>query len=124
MRGSPPLSLWLLWLWLVVGKLPRQPLPGTVLVAGSVQGFAPRAELYDPRTGTWATTADMVEFREHHTATLLPDGTVFGPLGIKSPLLCRFELQARVVETPSEIRRVDDSLGIRLEGRLSGGQNR
>ena len=34
------------------------------------------AELYDPRSGTWSATQDMVATRYSHTATLLPDGRV------------------------------------------------
>jgi WD40 repeat protein len=55
---------------------------GQVLVAGGCGGgsmfcgYVASAELYDPRTGTWAATAPMVEARVSHTATLLPDGTV------------------------------------------------
>ena len=53
---------------------------GRVLVAGGgggVDGSAWRtAELYDPATGTWVATGDMLEARRHHTATLLADGRV------------------------------------------------
>jgi N-acetylneuraminic acid mutarotase len=55
---------------------------GRVLVAGGQQGDAASevalatAELYDPRTGTWTATGDLVEGRSRHTATLLPNGTV------------------------------------------------
>lgn len=34
------------------------------------------AELYDPTTGTWATTGSMLQGRERFTATLLPNGQV------------------------------------------------
>jgi hypothetical protein len=61
---------------------------GTVLVTGgfdikgaeaaSVEGGMGRttAELYDPASGRWTTTASMTVPRAGHTATLLPDGTV------------------------------------------------
>jgi hypothetical protein len=55
---------------------------GRVLVVGG-EGFRDvcgtrlrSAELYDPRTGTWGPTSDMVQGRAGHTATLLPDGKV------------------------------------------------
>jgi hypothetical protein len=54
---------------------------GTVLVAGGrgnrpgLRGLA-SAELYDPRSGTWRSTGNMIEDPDYHTATLLRDGTV------------------------------------------------
>jgi len=35
------------------------------------------AEIYDPGTGAWTTTAPLTTARQSHTATLLPNGTVF-----------------------------------------------
>jgi N-acetylneuraminic acid mutarotase len=57
---------------------------GTVLVVGGSDGslsegdLAPMrvAELYNPGTGEWSTTGPLVQPREGHTATALPDGKV------------------------------------------------
>jgi N-acetylneuraminic acid mutarotase len=56
---------------------------GTVLVSGGQDirnnaglGNLATAELYDPIGGTWTATAQMVEARYGHTATLLLDGRV------------------------------------------------
>lgn len=57
-------------------------LDGRVLVAGGTgpDAIGPEsnvtAELYDPRTGTWSATGNMITNRFQHTATLLPNGTV------------------------------------------------
>ena len=54
---------------------------GRVLVLGGAQNFSglfelATAELYDPHTGTWTSTAPMTDVRWGHTATLLPNGMV------------------------------------------------
>ena len=54
---------------------------GQVLVAGgqaSVSATTPlsSAEIYNPVTGTWTTTASLNQERYSHTATLLPNGQV------------------------------------------------
>jgi N-acetylneuraminic acid mutarotase len=57
---------------------------GKVLVAGGIrfrvsggitfQVNVAKSELYDPETGTWSVTGNLNTPRNHHTATLLPDG--------------------------------------------------
>jgi len=56
---------------------------GKVLVAGGLWyepgigfGTVDLAEIYDPSAGTWLPTSSMRNRRHHHTATLLPNGTV------------------------------------------------
>jgi N-acetylneuraminic acid mutarotase len=55
---------------------------GKVLVVGGFHYDGPpaapvsSAELYDPQTNTWSSAGNLLEGREHHSATLLPDGRV------------------------------------------------
>jgi uncharacterized protein (TIGR03437 family) len=56
---------------------------GLVLVAGGIGANGqrtPSTQLYDPNngaTGSWSFTQNLSQARSNHTATLLPDGTVF-----------------------------------------------
>lgn len=50
---------------------------GKVLIAGGLgDGFLDTAEVYDPASGTWAATGNLVTARADHTATLLASGKV------------------------------------------------
>jgi N-acetylneuraminic acid mutarotase len=56
---------------------------GKVLVVGGFQQSSyhpplpvPTAELYDPATGSWSVTGNLITGRGSHTATLLPNGKV------------------------------------------------
>ncbi len=55
-------------------------LNGQVLIAGGSTAVGPvttnSAELYDPTTGIFSTTASMTTARQQHTATILPSGQV------------------------------------------------
>jgi hypothetical protein len=64
---------------------------GRVLVAGGnvngsqqigVRCCLATAELYDPATGTWTATGNLIAPRVDHIASLLPDGTVLVAGGI------------------------------------------
>jgi hypothetical protein len=63
---------------------------GWVLVAGGfadgmANGVRASAELYDPSSGTWARTGDLLQARAGQAATLLMDGTVLVAGGGTSP---------------------------------------
>jgi N-acetylneuraminic acid mutarotase len=54
---------------------------GRVMVTGghfyqSGVFYRNNTEIYTPATGTWALTGSMINTRDHHTATLLPNGKV------------------------------------------------
>jgi hypothetical protein len=83
--------------WLMTGNLGKTDrgytatllTDGRVLVAGGMDrpliGNVPAsasAAVYDPRTGAWGATTDMLEGTSDHTATLLPDGKVLVAGGI------------------------------------------
>ena len=64
-----------------------------MLVAGGfVQRNINSAELYDPASGTWATTGSPATARIGHTATLLPNGKVLVAGGNSGALLASAEL--------------------------------
>lgn len=74
------------------GQTATRLLNGTVLVAGGSGGGGGRdalatAELYDPSSGTWTATGDMLVAGIGHTATLLPNGNVLVVGGSGNPLV-------------------------------------
>lgn len=60
------------------GSSPVPNAPGTYLTLAS-------AEIYNPATGTWASTAGLSKARSGHTATLLPNGSALVAGGAGSP---------------------------------------
>jgi uncharacterized repeat protein (TIGR01451 family) len=62
---------------------------GQVLVAGgwddTVATFYASSELYDPSTGAWTTSGNLVAARGYHTAVLLSDGQVLVAGGESAP---------------------------------------
>lgn len=52
---------------------------GKVLVTGGAAGdlYWSSSEIFDPATGRWTTTGPMAARRAGHSASALPDGTVF-----------------------------------------------
>ncbi|MFL5345997.1 MAG: kelch repeat-containing protein [Hyalangium sp.] len=72
---------------------------GKVLVAGGEDSFLPwpssivaTAELYDPASDTWTTTATMASVRSEYPATLLPNGKVLVTGGFTFSFLSSAEL--------------------------------
>ncbi len=77
---------------------------GKVLVAGGYNptnpyGSLDSVELYDPSTGTWATTSNLATQRSRHSATLLPNGTVLVVGGRPSNIAAIGELYDPVTST-------------------------
>jgi hypothetical protein len=57
---------------------------GQVLVVGGTAGAgSPSAEVYNPGTDTWASTASLVVGRANHVATILTDGRVLVAGGLR-----------------------------------------
>jgi hypothetical protein len=75
---------------------------GTVLIAGGMvreHNNLTSAELYDPDTGTFAPTGDLITARVSHTATLLQDGRVLLVGGWEQRVLASAELYDRASGT-------------------------
>jgi len=89
---------------------------GKVLIAGGGTCTAgngctdPSAELYNPATGVFTFTGNMVTAREHHTATLLHDGTVLMAGGDGNP----------VGGPTNSLERYDPTTGTFLDGGAAG----
>lgn len=71
---------------------------------GSSRKTVATAEIYDPASGTWATTASMAVARSGHTATRLGDGTVMVAGGwAESPVIGSGEgLKSREIYDPDQ----------------------
>ncbi len=67
---------------------------GKVLVAGGnlLTSGTSSAELYDPSTGTWESTGNLVTPRSQHTSTLLPSGRILVAGGYDGSILSSAEL--------------------------------
>jgi len=86
---------------------------GRVLVAGGrafgqLGGQDRSAELYDPTSGSWSATGDMLSPRSGHSATLLQNGKVLvaggaaaTPCGTGTPGVCADDLSSAELYDPS-----------------------
>jgi N-acetylneuraminic acid mutarotase len=75
MRFSPAI-LAALWSFVGVAGVASGAEPGGRSEISNASGPQASAELYDPGSGGWMATGDLVVRRNGHTATLLSDGTV------------------------------------------------
>src|SRR5215471_17437220 len=102
---------------------------GKVLITGGINETATlnSALLYDPTTGTFTPTGNMVSARAGHTSTLLQDGTVLitgGEQGTGLPLLKTAELfnprtnQFTLTATRMTIAREKHTATLLLDGRV------
>jgi len=67
--------------------IPRSGHTATLLPNGKVLvASGPSSELYDPTTGTWATTGSLTD-RANYTATLLPNGKVLAAGGVHDDIV-------------------------------------
>jgi hypothetical protein len=80
---------------------------GTVLVAGGQDPGLTSTEVYNPATGTWSLTGNLIDQRTKHTLTRLSDGTTLVAGGLKFPAVT---LRSAETFTPTFAQ------GMRLDG--------